>query len=68
LLRLEDGSPRPRTGRRTVDGQLIPRDPTHAEGWDYSMKGLGVEIFGSACTDLKNGAALSVGVHYGCPK
>jgi hypothetical protein len=52
----------------TVDGQLIARDPTHAEGWDYSIKGLGVEIFGSACTDLKNGAALSVGVHYGCPK
>jgi hypothetical protein len=52
----------------TVDGQLIPRDPAHAEGWDYVTNGLAVEVFGSACTDLKNGAALSVGVHYGCPK
>jgi hypothetical protein len=52
----------------SVDGQLIPRDPTHAQGWDYVMNGKGVEIFGSACTDLKNGTALSVGVHYGCPK
>ena len=52
----------------TVDGQLIARDPTHAEGWDYVTNGKGVEIFGSACADLKNGAAQSVGVHYGCPK
>jgi hypothetical protein len=51
----------------TVDGQLIARDPTHTEGWDYVMNGKGVEIFGSACTDLKNGTALSIGVHYGCP-
>src|SRR5215204_1380298 len=49
----------------TVDGQLIPRDPTHSQGWDYRK---GVEIFGSECTDLKNGTALSVGVHFGCPK
>jgi hypothetical protein len=52
----------------TVDGQLIPRDPTHAEGWDYLGSGKGVEIFGSACSELKNGTAQSVGVHYGCPK
>jgi hypothetical protein len=52
----------------TVDGQLIPRDPTHAQGWDYAMNGKGVEIFGVACTDLKKGTALSVGIHYGCPK
>lgn len=52
----------------TVDGQLIARDPTHAEGWDYVMNGKGVEIFGSACADLKNGTAQSIGVHYGCPK
>jgi hypothetical protein len=52
----------------TVDGQLIPRDPAHAQGWDYVMNGKGVEIFGAACTDLKKGTALSVGIHYGCPK
>jgi hypothetical protein len=52
----------------TVDGQLIPRDPAHAEGWDYLGGGMGVQIFGSACTDLKNGTAMSVGIHYGCPK
>jgi hypothetical protein len=51
----------------TVDGQLIPRDPAHVEGWDYAGTGKAVEIFGSACTDLKNGTALSVGIHYGCP-
>jgi hypothetical protein len=51
----------------TVDGQLIARDPTHTQGWDYVMNGKGVEIFGPECNDLKNGTALSVGVHYGCP-
>ena len=52
----------------TIDGQLIARDPAHAQGWDYVMNGKGVEIFGSSCTDLKKGTAQSVGVHYGCPK
>jgi hypothetical protein len=52
----------------TVDGQLIPRDPAHADGWDYVMNGKGVEIFGPACSDLENGNSLEVGVHYGCPK
>jgi hypothetical protein len=52
----------------TVDDQLIPRDPTHAQGWDYAMKGSAIEIFGSACADLKSGASMSVGIHYGCPK
>jgi hypothetical protein len=52
----------------TVDGQLIARDPAHAQGWDYAMKGSAVEIFGSECTALKNGTSMSVGIHYGCPK
>jgi hypothetical protein len=51
----------------TVDSRLIPRDPSHVQGWDYTMNGMAVEIFGSECTDLKNGAAMSVGVHFGCP-
>ncbi len=52
------------TGR---DGQLIPRDPAHAQDWDYVMNGKGVEIFGSACAGLKNGTARSVGVHSRLP-
>jgi hypothetical protein len=51
----------------TVDSRLIPRDPSHVQGWDYTMNGKSVEIFGSECADLKSGAAMSVGVHYGCP-
>ena len=51
----------------TVDSALVPRDPSHLQGWDYTLNGMAVEIFGSVCTDLKNGAATSVGVHFGCP-
>jgi hypothetical protein len=51
----------------TVDSALVPRDPSHQQGWDYTTNGMAVEIFGSVCTDLKNGTATSVGVHFGCP-
>jgi hypothetical protein len=51
----------------TVDSRLIPRDPSHVQGWDYTKNGMAVEILGSECNDLKSGAALSVGVHFGCP-
>jgi hypothetical protein len=51
----------------TVDARLIPRDPSHAQGWDYTRNGTAVEIFGSECTDLRSGAAMTVGVHFGCP-
>ena len=51
----------------TVGSRLLPRDPTHTEGWDYVMNGAAIEVFGSVCTELKNGTALTAGVHFGCP-
>jgi hypothetical protein len=46
-------------------GQTIPRDTTHANGWDFSVGG-SVQFYGGACTNLQSGATTSVSVVYGC--
>jgi hypothetical protein len=45
-----------------VEGQAVPRDASHVEGWDYTDASMSaVELFGQVCMDvLSNGASVDV--------
>jgi hypothetical protein len=49
-----------------IDGTQVARDPSHANGWDYDPATKTVELHGNACSGLKNTAAQSVQVVFGC--
>ncbi len=50
------------------DGEVVPRDTTHQEGWDWvnEVNKTQVEFYGSFCTKLKNGEVTDVIVEFGC--
>ncbi len=50
----------------TLDGNAIPRDPAHNNGWDYFPDASTITFFGSAC-DLIQGGDISVSFVFGCP-
>lgn len=58
-----------------VDAQLagggtvrIPKDTTHAAGWDYATAALtSIEIFGQHCDDIMSGRISAVEAIFGCP-
>jgi hypothetical protein len=44
-----------------ADGVALPRDQTHADGWDYTDATMTViRVFGSACADVTNGASVTI--------
>ncbi|MEO7110514.1 MAG: hypothetical protein ABI183_08765 [Polyangiaceae bacterium] len=45
----------------------VPRDPGHANGWDYSTATNTVTFYGAICDGLKAGTVTDVQVIYGCP-
>ena len=50
-----------------VDGVLVPRDATRANGWEYVGNGLTeVEVHGSWCDQIQMAAANAVEVIYAC--
>ena len=49
-----------------VNGQAVPRDASHVEGWDYTDASMSAfELFGQVCMDVLNNGA-SVDVSYLC--
>jgi hypothetical protein len=51
-----------------IDGVKVPRDKTHAEGWDYDTGLANVVVYGQACEQLKGaGATSNVQIIFGCP-
>ncbi len=58
--------PPPATGDVTVkvNGMALPRDPSHAQGWD--LTGNAVQVYGAACDQLKGGAGDKIEIVYGC--
>jgi hypothetical protein len=46
---------------------IIPRDPTHMDGWDYGSDGKSVDFFGPACAQLQSGVVMSVQAIFACP-
>jgi hypothetical protein len=44
----------------------VPRDATHASGWDYDPAQNEITFYGATCDELKKGAVTDVQVVYGC--
>lgn len=47
-------------------GDSVPKDPSHANGWDYSSATNTVTFYGMICDALKAGTVDDVQVVYGC--
>jgi hypothetical protein len=48
------------------DPNAVPRDTTHAAGWDYDATNNQVEFFGATCDDIKAGNVSDVDIVFGC--
>lgn len=51
-----------------LDKTMLPRDPSHMNGWDYDGVTNTITVYGQPCTNLKAGTAKVVDIVYGCPK
>jgi hypothetical protein len=49
-----------------ADGTKIPRDPAHANGWDYNPGMTAVTIYGPTCDALMAGQVKTVQAFIGC--
>lgn len=47
--------------------QLVPRDPTHLNGWDFDPASLTFTMYGGYCTALQSHAVADLNITYGCP-
>jgi hypothetical protein len=50
----------------TFDGQMVTRDPSHSNGWDYNDGLNQVTAYGAACSALQSGAIGEVEIWMGC--
>jgi hypothetical protein len=50
-----------------VNGVVLPLDPNHADGWDYTMGTTQIQIFGPTCDALMAARTGTVGVQFICP-
>ncbi len=48
-------------------GALIPRDTSHASGWDYDPTTNTITFYGAECTEVQSGSVASIDVDFGCP-
>ena len=48
-------------------GPLIPRDTSHASGWDYDEATNTITFYGSECATVEAGSVVTIDVEYGCP-
>jgi hypothetical protein len=51
-----------------IDGQRVPRDASHASGWDYGAGVKSVELYGEVCARVRTGTAGNVTILFGCPE
>ncbi len=49
-----------------VDGEDIPRDPTHVKGWDYDPTTNRITFYGLDCSTIQSGVPQAVQVLTGC--
>lgn len=49
------------------DGVAVPRDGSHANGWDYNGAQNQINFYGAACQQLQSGQVGQLTVVYGCP-
>jgi hypothetical protein len=46
---------------------MVPRDPTHMNGWDFGPGNMSIQFFGAACTSLQTATGSAVQAIYHCP-
>src|SRR5262249_10089846 len=51
----------------TANGQMVPRDPSHMNGWDYGPGMMSIQFYGSYCQNLQSGMIMNVMAIFGCP-
>jgi hypothetical protein len=51
----------------TIDGEVVPRSPSHTNGWDYHPDEWTITFFGDYCDQIESGAAGNVRFAFGCP-
>lgn len=44
----------------------VPRDSSHASGWDYNAQNQTVTFYGSTCSELQSGSVTKVDIVFGC--
>ncbi|RMH44875.1 MAG: VWA domain-containing protein [Deltaproteobacteria bacterium] len=48
------------------DDVPVPRNPSHADGWDYDPATNSITFYGATCDQLQSGSVGEVRVDYGC--
>jgi von Willebrand factor type A domain len=51
----------------TADGQMVPRDSGHANGWDFGPGNMSIQFYGTYCASLQGGATTKIVATFGCP-
>ena len=49
------------------NGQVVPRDPSHMNGWDFGAANMSIQFYGSWCQMLQAGSITNVHAIFGCP-
>jgi hypothetical protein len=50
-----------------VDNMRVPRDPSHANGWDYGAGMQSIILYGQYCTNVMNMTYTDIRALFGCP-
>jgi hypothetical protein len=50
-----------------ADGNRVPQDPTHTNGWDYGTGMRSIQLFGTYCDQAKAALIKNVRAIFGCP-
>jgi hypothetical protein len=51
-----------------ADGNWVPRDTTHVNGWDYTdATDASIQLYGDACVNLQTGAVVTLALTGSCP-
>jgi hypothetical protein len=66
-FQLQSTPPDPNNVTVTVNGTAVPKDASHANGWDYYPNAMTITFFGSFCQQVQMGASNAVSFIYGCP-
>jgi hypothetical protein len=53
--------------RVEFDGDAVPRDPSHSQGWDYQRDDNTITFYGGSCDTLQAGDVSEINVDFGCP-
>ncbi len=64
---LASAPPVPEDVTVTLNGVVVPRSPSHTDGWDYHPDAMTITFFGSYCASIQSGSVANVSFVYGCP-